>query len=104
MVPAELESVLLEHPGIAEAVVIGVSDEQSGSELPRAYVVLRHNSKEMLSETDVQNMIANRLASYKKLSGGIRFVAMIPRTTTGKPWGAVLAKQALLETQKLAKL
>lgn len=38
MPPAELESVLLEHPGVADVAVIGVPDERAG-ELPRAFVV-----------------------------------------------------------------
>ena len=45
VVPAELEAILLEHPEIAEAVVIGVKDEKSGSELPRAYVVLQQRPR-----------------------------------------------------------
>ena len=38
--PAELESHLLKHPGIADAAVIGVPDQRAG-ELPRAYIVAK---------------------------------------------------------------
>lgn len=38
MAPAELENLLVTHPGILDAAVIGKPDERVG-ELPRAYVV-----------------------------------------------------------------
>ena len=40
MAPAELEGVILTHPSVADAAVVGVPDERTG-ELPRAYVVLK---------------------------------------------------------------
>ncbi|PVD26202.1 hypothetical protein C0Q70_13871 [Pomacea canaliculata] len=41
--PAELEGLLLTHPAVQDAAVIGVPDSEAG-ELPRAYVVLKHNA------------------------------------------------------------
>ena len=40
MAPAELEALLLEHPGIADSAVIGVQDERTG-ETPKAFIVLQ---------------------------------------------------------------
>ncbi len=40
MPPAELESLILTHPAVADCAVIGLPDEMAG-ELPRAYVVLK---------------------------------------------------------------
>ena len=42
--PTELEQVLLKHPDVVEAAVIGLPDEESG-ELPKAFVVKRPKSK-----------------------------------------------------------
>ena len=52
--PAELESLLLTHPGIADAAVIGLPDEKAG-ELPRAYVVLKAGQK--VTEQDVAKFV-----------------------------------------------
>ena len=38
MAPAELEALLLTHPGVKDVAVVGVPDERSG-DVPRAYVV-----------------------------------------------------------------
>ena len=40
--PAELEGLLLTHPAVEDAGVIGVPDQEAG-ELPRAYIVLKSN-------------------------------------------------------------
>ncbi len=102
--PAELGSVLLEHPEIAEAVVVDVSDEKSDSELPRAYIVLQQNTAVTSTAADIQKLIADRLASYKRLTGGVKFLEAIPRNTIGKPLRALLIRQAVLEMQGRSKL
>lgn len=52
--PAELEALLLTHPKIADAAVIGVPDERAG-EIPRAYVVKNSNSH--LTDTEVYDFV-----------------------------------------------
>jgi 4-coumarate--CoA ligase len=83
--PAELEGVLLSHDEISDAAVIGISaggaDEQ-GTELPRAYIVLKQGSD--LKEADVQAYVKQRLAGYKQLVGGVKFVDGIPKNASGK--------------------
>lgn len=83
--PAELEGVLLEHPGILDAAVVGVPSPEVGSELPRAYVV-RKEGWEELGEREVERWVEGRLARYKRLEGGVRFVGVggIPKTASGK--------------------
>ena len=53
MAPVELETALLEHPGILDAAVIGISDDV-GRELPKAFVVRTDDS---VKEIDIINFI-----------------------------------------------
>ena len=54
MAPAELEGLLLRHPAVADAAVIGVEDQSAG-ELPRAFIVRR--SGVTVSEQEIYNFI-----------------------------------------------
>ena len=47
--PAELEATLLTHPGIADAAVIGIADEEAG-ELPKAFVVKKPDADDLMEE------------------------------------------------------
>ncbi|KAL3487816.1 hypothetical protein BJX62DRAFT_212867 [Aspergillus germanicus] len=103
--PPELEGVLLSHPGIADAAVIGVKDVQGGGdgECPRAYVVRKLNAEGgKLSEEEVKGYLAGRLAKYKALTGGVRFVDAIPKNASGKILKRVLREEAERETKAAA--
>ena len=80
MAPAELEGLLILHPGIAEAGVIGYPGEE-GNELPRAYVV---KSDENLKAEDIIVWIKERANPYKRLRGGVVFIDAIPKSPSGK--------------------
>jgi acyl-coenzyme A synthetase/AMP-(fatty) acid ligase len=56
--PSELEHVLLTHPDVVDAAVVGIPDEDSG-ELPRAYVIKRNNSP--LTEEQVAKFVEGNL-------------------------------------------
>ncbi|CEL10842.1 hypothetical protein ASPCAL13951 [Aspergillus calidoustus] len=96
--PPELEGVLLSHPGIADAAVIGVRDVSVGGgdgELPRAYVVRKPGQAgQGLDEEEVKGYLAGRLAKYKALTGGVRFVQAIPKNASGKILKRVLREEA----------
>jgi len=93
--PAELEGVLLHHPDIIDAAVIGIQHSKEESELPRAYLVRRPGS--VLTEEDVRRYSSERLARYKNLDGGIRFVDEIPKNASGKILKNQLREQAKKE-------
>ncbi|KAF2110040.1 putative AMP-binding enzyme [Lophiotrema nucula] len=94
--PAELEGVLLDHPKVLDAAVIGLPTAQGDSELPRAYVI-KKPGQESLGEQEVAKWVEERLAKYKRLEGGVKFVETIPKTASGKILKRFLREQAKKE-------
>ncbi|CAG9101522.1 unnamed protein product [Plutella xylostella] len=87
--PAELESVLRDHPEVADAAVVGVPHASHG-ETPKAFVVLKNNAK-----TDAQNIkdfVKERVASYKRIED-IVFIDSVPKSSAGKILRRVLKEQ-----------
>jgi acyl-CoA synthetase (AMP-forming)/AMP-acid ligase II len=83
--PPEVEAVLLSHPEIVDAGVIGVPDPiREGGEVPRAYLVRRTPKGEKPSEAEIHALVGAKLASYKRLEGGIVFIEAIPKNASGK--------------------
>ena len=78
--PFEVESVLMEHPAVAEAAVIGVPDARWG-EVGRAFVIPRAGAT--LSEDQVIAHCAARLAKFK-VPVRVVIADTIPRTASGK--------------------
>ncbi|KAF6835650.1 AMP-binding enzyme [Colletotrichum plurivorum] len=95
--PAELEALLVTHPKIQDAAVIGIDGE--GTELPRAYVVA---DKKQISADEIAQWVAGQVASYKKLRGGVILIDAIPKSPSGK----LLRKElrALVKRETSAKL
>jgi long-chain acyl-CoA synthetase len=78
--PREVEQVLLELPGVAEAAVVGVPDERSGQAV-RALLVSAPGVEPTVDE--VRAHCVGRLARFK-VPALIEFVPALPRTPTGK--------------------
>ncbi|KAL3455246.1 hypothetical protein BJX64DRAFT_295245 [Aspergillus heterothallicus] len=82
--PAELEDILVGHPSIQDAAVVGIPDTYSG-QVPRAYVVLQPGV-EISSTTarEIQSYVKQKCSTSKWLRGGIAFVEEIPKSGSGK--------------------
>lgn len=79
--PIELETILLSHPAVKEAAVVGKPDERAG-EIPVGFIV-RHSGSEV-TEQELLDLVSENVSVQKRLYGGIQFVAELPKNSTGK--------------------
>jgi acyl-CoA synthetase (AMP-forming)/AMP-acid ligase II len=77
--PQEVEDILLAHPGVTDASVVGVPDETWGERV----VAVVATSSGTLTELELQNAVRRRLAGYK-VPRVILLLPALPRTPTGK--------------------
>jgi acyl-CoA synthetase (AMP-forming)/AMP-acid ligase II len=77
--PVEVEKVILEHPGVQEVSVIGVPDPKFGEGI-KAVCVLKAKAK--LTEQELIDFVAGRIARYKK-PGYVNFVESLPKRQDG---------------------
>jgi acyl-CoA synthetase (AMP-forming)/AMP-acid ligase II len=85
--PAELEAVLVAHPSVADAAVIGCPDEEAG-EIPKAFVVLEGET----TDEEILTYVAERVAPYKKIRL-LETVDQIPKSPSGKILRRVLVER-----------
>ena len=78
--PGEVEELLITHPAVDEAAVIGVDDDEFGKRLA-AFVVLRPGR--LLTEDELREFVKENLARYK-VPRDVTFLDELPRNPTGK--------------------
>ncbi|MBC8382716.1 MAG: acyl--CoA ligase [Candidatus Cloacimonetes bacterium] len=92
--PFEVESVLIEHPAVAESAVVGVNDPDGiRGILVKAFIVLTKGyepSEELTKE--IQNFVKSRTAPYK-YPRIIEYKDSLPKTISGKLLRRILRKQ-----------
>jgi fatty-acyl-CoA synthase len=91
--PGEIEELLITHPAIVEAAVIGVDDEEFGKRLAAFVVVAPGQS---VTDDEVRDFVKGNLARFK-IPRDVRFIDELPRNPTGK-----VLKRALRETYATA--
>jgi 4-coumarate--CoA ligase len=87
--PAELEALLLTHPAIADAAVVGLPDESAG-EIPVAHVVLRPGVE--ATPEEIQEFVAGQVAHYKQIRKVV-ITDVIPKSASGKILRRILRDQ-----------
>jgi acyl-CoA synthetase (AMP-forming)/AMP-acid ligase II len=88
--PAELEALLLTHPAVADAAVIGSPDAEAG-EVPKAFVVLKGEA----TPDELMALVAERVAPHKKIRL-LEIVEQIPKSPAGK-----ILRRILVERERL---
>src|SRR6266568_289485 len=78
--PAELEALLMEHPAIQDAAVIGIPNDEAG-EVPKGFVVVRPGQN--VTAEELITFVNGKLAGYKKLHV-VEFIDAIPKVPSGK--------------------
>ena len=93
--PAEIESVLVQHPKIREAAVVGVPSHLEG-ESAWAFILLREEME--MTAREVKDLCRLQLEA-SKIPRHVRFVTELPRSETGKPQKFILRELALAEQE-----
>jgi long-chain acyl-CoA synthetase len=88
--PSEVETVLLNHPKVQEAAVVGIHDSGRG-QVMKAIVVLKHG--ETATQREILKFCKERLASFK-MPRQLEFKDSLPKSRTGK-----VAKKQLRVTE-----
>jgi acyl-CoA synthetase (AMP-forming)/AMP-acid ligase II len=96
--PAELEDLLFNNPHVSDAAVIGKpSKELDVGEIPKAFIILKSESKGKVTEQDIIDWVAERISAYKKIRE-VEFVNNIQKSGSGKILRRELVK---LEKERL---
>jgi acetyl-CoA synthetase len=90
--PTEVESVLIEHPAVADSAVVGKPDHLRGA-LVKAFIVLKRDYQPSESlKQEIQIFVKNRLAKHN-YPRELEFVDDLPKTPSGKIMRKVLREQ-----------
>ncbi|KAH7012946.1 hypothetical protein EDB80DRAFT_638627 [Ilyonectria destructans] len=82
--PAELEDLLLGHPQVRDAAIVGIPDDYSG-EIPRAFIVVHPGvARDNQTAKALQQHVKSHKARHKWLAGGVEFLDEIPKSASGK--------------------
>ncbi|KAF7885467.1 uncharacterized protein EAF02_003976 [Botrytis sinoallii] len=110
--PAELEGVLVEHEWVEDCCVVGVFDKERETEVPVGFLVgkgsVGKEDRKVYGEREgreVEKWLGGKVADYKRLRGGVRWVESIPKSASGKILRRVFKDQIKKEGEgKIAKL
>ncbi|XP_045456975.1 4-coumarate--CoA ligase 1-like [Melitaea cinxia] len=73
--PAEIESIILQHPAVLEVGVVGAKNEEF-HELPTAFVALKPGAQ--VTEQEIVDFVGKQVSYKMRLAGGVRFLDALP--------------------------
>ena len=94
--PREIDEVLYQHPGVADAVTVGIADAYRG-ETVKAFVVAKEG--ETLTEEDIIGFCKEKLAAYKAPKI-VEFRNELPKSAVGKILRKVLREEEAAKQEK----
>ncbi|MFX1315830.1 MAG: AMP-binding protein [Promethearchaeota archaeon] len=93
--PAELEDLIFKNPHVFDAAVIGKpSKELDVGQIPKAFIILKPDSKGKVTEQEIIDWVAERISAYKKIRE-VEFVDSIPKSGSGK-----ILRRELIDLEK----
>ncbi|KAF2892031.1 hypothetical protein ILUMI_14142 [Ignelater luminosus] len=93
--PALLENVLLTHPAVKAAVVIGIPHDIDGDH-PMGIVVLKEDAGKVTAE-EIEKYVEERVQDRQRLRAGVKIVDSIPTTASGKVKRNAIKKQYVVK-------
>lgn len=84
VMPSVVEEVVLRHPAVTEAVVLGIPNAEDGHH-PMALVILNDNYGQEVTSVEILEFVNNLVSDAQKLRAGLKILTGdLPRTATGK--------------------
>ncbi|CCD56861.1 hypothetical protein BofuT4_P141230.1 [Botrytis cinerea T4] len=106
--PAELEGVLVEHEWVEDCCVVGVFDKERETEVPIGFLVgkvsVGKEDRKVYGDREgmeVEKWLGGRVADYKRLRGGVRWVESISKSASGKILRRVFKDQIKKEEEAM---
>lgn len=97
--PREVDEVLYQHPGVQDAVTVGIPDEYRG-ETVKAFIVPREGS--LVTEEDIMAFCRKRLTAYK-VPRLVEFRKELPKSTVGKVLRKILREEEISKHEQERK-
>lgn len=91
--PALIESVMLEHPAVLNAIVVGIPHPLDGDH-PMALVILKKRFQNVTVE-DLKNFVNKKVDDRQQLRGGLKILREFPLTPSGKVQRKILRDMAI---------
>ncbi|KAK4873445.1 hypothetical protein RN001_015474 [Aquatica leii] len=82
IIPSTIQTVILSHPAVSDAIVVGIPHETDG-EHPMGIVVLKDEFKNV-SAKDIEEYVDKRVHDSHRLRAGVKILANFIKTSTGK--------------------